>query len=140
MTAVVDTPDIPIDTEQLRARLRAVLPDLDYAYLFGSAATGHLRPDSDVDIAVDVGRKLNADDIGRASAPLERLVGRPVDLVDLRRAGPILAMQVLRTGQLLVESNRRARLEFEMYTPSRYADFKRMRRPIDDALVERLSS
>lgn len=137
---MANSPDQPVDTAPLAERIRQIVPGAQFAYVFGSTAAGALRPDSDVDIAVDAGRTLTTDELGRLTAELETLVGRDVDVVDLRRAGPILAMQVLRAGQLLFESDRRARLEFEMYTPSRYADFKRMRQPIDDALVERLSS
>jgi len=66
--------DLPIDVDRLSARLREVLPEAKFAYLFGSAASGRMRPGSDVDVAVDAGRKLTADVIGRASSQLEKLV------------------------------------------------------------------
>jgi len=51
-------------TELAEAFERAgqALPEMRFAYLFGSAATGIMRPDSDVDVAVDCGRPLGLDD------------------------------------------------------------------------------
>ncbi len=57
-------------------------------YVFGSAAFGELRDESDVDIAVaglPPGRYLEA--MGKAS----RVLHRPVDLVDLDEEGPFTA-------------------------------------------------
>ena len=49
-------------------------------FIFGSAATGELRPDSDIDLAVSgLPPAVYFSAISRASD----LVGRPVDLVDL---------------------------------------------------------
>jgi predicted nucleotidyltransferase len=130
----------PVDRDQLASRIRELVPDLQYAYLFGSAVTEQARSASDIDIAIATDQPLEAPELGRLIGELEKCVDRPIDLVDLDRAGPILAMQVLRHGELLLEPDHRARLDFEMHTPSRYADWKRMRRPIDRALLDRLSS
>lgn len=130
----------PVDRDRLASRLHELAPDLQYAYLFGSAVTDQLRSDSDIDIAIATHQPMEASKLGRLVGELEKCVDRPIDVVDLDRAGPILAMQVLRHGELLLDPDHRARVEFEMHTPSRYADWKRMRRPIDRALLDRLSS
>jgi predicted nucleotidyltransferase len=49
-------------------------------YLFGSASTGKMRPNSDVDIAVS---GLPPEVFFRAMAAAHDALGRPVDLVDL---------------------------------------------------------
>ena len=54
-------------------------------YLFGSAAQGTLREDSDVDLAV-VG--LPPERFFFAMADANRILGRPLDLVDLDEANP----------------------------------------------------
>jgi predicted nucleotidyltransferase len=70
--------------------------DLQLAYLFGSAATDTMRPDSDIDVAVAAGEPLDAPRMMALIARLGDLTGRDVDLVDLNQAhGTILkeAMQ-----------------------------------------------
>ncbi|MDY6055785.1 nucleotidyltransferase family protein [Micrococcus sp.] len=55
--------------------------------IFGSAVTGDLRPDSDVDFLVDFlpGRPDAFEDYTALHAELSRIMARPVDLV-VRRA------------------------------------------------------
>ncbi|HZN40958.1 MAG TPA: nucleotidyltransferase domain-containing protein [Planctomycetota bacterium] len=65
-------------------------------YLFGSAVTGQLRDDSDVDLGV-IG--LPATLFFRAMAEATRIVGRPVDLLALDR-GDDIANSLLRSGEL----------------------------------------
>lgn len=76
------------------------------AVLFGSQARGNARPDSDVDIAIEV-----APDTVQNRAAVAQIVtafaGAPVDLVFLNDAGPHLRFQVAR-GRLLVEREPRA--------------------------------
>ncbi len=82
-------------------------PRMDAAFLFGSAARGELRPDSDVDVAVRW-----VDDETRAAAwskPLELLgslglvAGRDVHLIDLEKADPELRRVILLEGQVLFD-------------------------------------
>jgi predicted nucleotidyltransferase len=54
-------------------------------YVFGSAARGKLREDSDIDLAVC---GLPAEAFFRAMAKASRALGRPVDLVDLDEDNP----------------------------------------------------
>ena len=48
------------DTSQLQSAL-AKVPELRLALLFGSCATGAQHPDSDVDVAVDLGGVMTAE-------------------------------------------------------------------------------
>ena len=92
-------------------------PDIELAYVFGSFAEGRQTPASDIDVAVaaqapiDPRRRLGLND-AIASA-----VGRPVDLVDLHRAGPLLLTQALTRGQRIVkrDSGVLARLMVKMW-------------------------
>lgn len=54
-------------------------------YLFGSAAKGKLRENSDVDIAVS---GLTPEVFFRAIGKASRALGRPVDLIDLDEDNP----------------------------------------------------
>lgn len=66
--------------------------------LFGSVARGTARTDSDLDLAIDLGRPLTADDKLTLVDALAAASGRPVDLVDLRRAGVPLTGEILKHG------------------------------------------
>jgi uncharacterized protein len=105
-------------------------PGIAAAWLFGSAARGQLRPDSDVDIglllqdpkakAVDVYAML-----GELTARLEVVVApRSVDLVLLEHQGPVFAHEALIDGKLIVEHDRQRRIDFESSTVMRGIDFR----------------
>jgi predicted nucleotidyltransferase len=49
--------------------------------LFGSAARGEDRPDSDIDLLVDFDQDSSLFDLMRMARELETLLGRPVDVV-----------------------------------------------------------
>jgi predicted nucleotidyltransferase len=128
-----------IDTVILDQALHLIDERLQPAaiFLYGTAVTGKLRVDSDVDFAVLVGG-ATADpfDIASLRTDLEALVGRSVDLAVLDGASPILTMQVLRHGRVLF--NRRPALleDFVVKTLGAYFDLKRTRQPIEDALLQ----
>lgn len=91
----------------LLSRLRALLrtePNVAFAVLYGSQATGAAGPSSDIDILVS----LRVDDIARLAALAGRLsdaLGRDVQLVRLddARAYPALLADVLDHGRVLVD-------------------------------------
>lgn len=95
------------------------------AYLFGSAARGQARPASDVDVGVVLREPLPATLESMAfdiAGEIERVTGRPADLVVLNRASPDLVHRVLRDGVLLYEGDRRARVAFETRKRAEYFD------------------
>jgi predicted nucleotidyltransferase len=112
---------------------------VDTLWLFGSAARGEERSDSDLDLAALFRRRPAALDLLDARGELADLLGREVDLVDLDRASPILGMQVLRTGRLLVDRNPGRRYAFVGRTISMYEDVKILRREAERTLLQRVS-
>lgn len=88
---------------QLRALLRTE-PNVSFAVLYGSHATGTAGPRSDVDVLVD----LRDDDIKRLadlSGRLSRALGRDVQtvrLADARRSASLLA-DILGQGRVLID-------------------------------------
>jgi uncharacterized protein len=89
---------------QLKESLQT-FPQISLAVLFGSAALGHQRPDSDLDIAVSANRPLSASEkISIISALAER-TGRPIDLVDLNEVAEPLLGQVVRHGRKILGSD-----------------------------------
>ena len=81
--------------ETLRESL-AHRKELLAAWLFGSQASGRACPDSDVDVAVLGSELLTLDQRLALQAELERALQQPrIDIVDLRRASPVLGYEAL---------------------------------------------
>ena len=88
-------------------------PEVQLAILFGSLATGEQRWESDVDVAVDIGRALTAQEKMVLIGEIAAKTGRPVDLIDLSTVGEPLLGEIFKHGVRLVGSK------------SRYADLIR---------------
>ena len=74
------------------------------AVLYGSVATGYMRPDSDVDVAVLLDSPMDA---GRKMAIISRLeaaLSREVDLVDLSALTGTILKQILCKGRVLIKT------------------------------------
>lgn len=74
-------------------------PDVRLAYVFGSVAQERARPDSDVDIAVQMPKPLDSALRMQLIEELALATGRPVDLVDLQTVGEPLLGQILKHGK-----------------------------------------
>jgi uncharacterized protein len=76
--------DLPADHRRLVLNvIRANLPQTTKAWVFGSRATGRARRYSDVDLAIDAGRRLTLDEIaGLTEAFSDSDLPYKVDLVD----------------------------------------------------------
>ncbi|HEV7519201.1 MAG TPA: nucleotidyltransferase domain-containing protein [Thermoanaerobaculia bacterium] len=109
-------------------------------WLFGSEAKGTATPESDLDLAALFLRPPTP--LARIEAALElgSLLGREVDLIDLDRTTPILAMQVLRHGKLRVDRHPTRRAAFFSRTISMYEDLKIVRRGAELSLLERMAA
>ena len=99
-----------IDTQpgfEIAARAKIILrdmPGLRLAILYGSAATGRMRPDSDVDIAILFDRPLSTEKKMELISRLERELKRDVDLVDLFDLSGTILKQILTKGRVLFQS------------------------------------
>jgi predicted nucleotidyltransferase len=92
-----------MDSVEALARAVASVPELRLAVLFGSAARGEDRADSDLDVGVLAGPEGPAYDLATLRVHLERDTGRVVDLISLDSAPPLLRMEVARHGRVLLE-------------------------------------
>jgi uncharacterized protein len=86
--------------------------DIRLAMLFGSAASGRLSAQSDVDIAVLADAALTAQRKVELMGSIALLCGRPVDLVDLRTAGQPLLGQIVQGQRLKGSTNLLAQLAY----------------------------
>lgn len=83
---------------QLSTLIRPILQShgIVRAGLFGSAARGELHNDSDVDIVIDTGGKMNLFEIIGLKQLLERKLRREVDLVEYDAIKPALRAHIMR--------------------------------------------
>lgn len=134
--------DRATQTSALVARLRDALASVDgvrVAYLFGSRARGNARADSDIDVAVEFDRALDAtarhdaylDVIARAedAASLSVLV----DVVDLRRTDSAVAFRAITEGSLILARTPGERVAVEVFVGRNYDDDAYKRRLFEAA-------
>ena len=114
--------------EDLRESLERIgpsVPTLELVVLFGSAVAGRHRRDSDVDVGVLCDGPADLDALFMSLAPVFK--SSRLDLVDLRRAGPVLAFEVARRGVVLFERTPAVFRCFQSLASRRYADTKKLR-------------
>jgi predicted nucleotidyltransferase len=87
----------------LRTALRTE-HNVRFALLFGSTATGIDRPDSDIDVLIDM-RDARFERVVDLGTKLTQLVGRTVDVVELSQAeaDPSFLAQAVADGRVLVD-------------------------------------
>jgi predicted nucleotidyltransferase len=101
-------------------------PEIALLVLFGSIVRKRIRRDSDIDIAVACDGSADLDALYAAIAT--RVHADPIDLVDLVRAGPVLAFEIARSGLVLFERRPGAFHEFQSLASRRYCDTGKLRR------------
>lgn len=104
-------------------------PGVISAYLFGSVASGRAHRFSDIDIAVLWSEELPRDEQFRRELDLglrlEEAFKTRVDLVNLNRAAPFVAFQVLKTGALIFDRDTDIRSLWVMAALNTYYDMQR---------------
>jgi len=78
--------------------LTALFPD-SKIYLFGSRARKDYKESSDIDIAIDIGRKMTIQELSRAKNVLEGLnIPEKIDVVDMQSIPENLKTIILTEG------------------------------------------
>jgi len=94
--------------QTIDAQLKEVFahfPKVALAVLFGSAALGRQRADSDLDIAVAAKQALTAHEKIALIGALAERTGRPIDLIDLSVVSEPLLGQIVRHGRRVLGSD-----------------------------------
>lgn len=104
--------------------IRRAIPHIIAVYVYGSVARGDNSPDSDLDIALLLPPGQQLPDKLALAQELYNATGREVDLVDLRRAGHFLRMEVLRQGQTILNADPAYVLAWEGQAMSQYAQHR----------------
>jgi predicted nucleotidyltransferase len=123
-------PDVAMDDARAVQILREALPDVVAVYRFGSTLRGGERVDSDVDLAVLAASPLDPVRRFELQEELAIALRRDVDLVDLRRASTVMAMQVVSTGEPIGVLDPVEKERFEDYVFGAYARLNEERREI----------
>jgi predicted nucleotidyltransferase len=134
----MDSPDLRVDLQALSDSILTRFPDTQALYLFGSAATGELTRNSDIDIAVllpvvqagTADRELSLE----VKPSLDEIAGRPVDLINLRMVSVVFKKEIIFTGERFFTADITAAEEFEMLTMSYYQKLNDERREILEEL------
>lgn len=92
------------------------------AYLFGSQADGRACAESDVDVAVLLKDGADAMSDLRLGDYVSSALGKPVDVVVLNHASPILQHEVIRGGIRLMEVSPMVRRLYELGAFRDYVD------------------
>ena len=123
--------------QDLTPTITAVLkgyPEIELAFLFGSFAGGTATPESDVDIAILFRQAPAYCRREEIQAALSSAINREVDLVVLNGASPILRMQVLKKGIILID-DAKVYEEFFVRATGEYDDLKRVRMGIEERIL-----
>ena len=97
-----------VSGEELIERCREALsrrPEIKLAMVYGSAFTGQMRPDSDIDVAVLCENALNIDERLSLIDYLSSVCQREVDLVDLHGLDGEILRQILCRGRIIVKTD-----------------------------------
>lgn len=118
-----------LTTDALKMRIResvlSIFPDVWAIYLYGSTARGDSWQGSDLDVAVLLPPGQALEQPWQIAGQLAGVLGREVDLVDLRQSGDVLCMQVLAEGVLLYNGEPGEVLAWEARAMSRYGHYRR---------------
>jgi predicted nucleotidyltransferase len=133
---------LPDDIERRLAGLGSVLegsPAVRFAYLFGSAARGELRPLSDIDVAVYIDDET---DPAQARLELMGLIARhlgtdAVDVVLLNQAPTALRGRILQSRQVITDKDPFLRHRFESLALRTFLDFRLFERRFLDTRFAR---
>jgi predicted nucleotidyltransferase len=105
------------------------------AYLLGSAVSGRLRPDSDIDVALLPYPSCRLSDLDRANlgARIAFEIGREVDIGELCSSNLIYAKEAIFTGLRIFSRDARAADESAATLLGLYVAFNEERREVLDA-------
>ena len=99
-------------------------PNVVFAHLFGSAASGKQRKNSDIDIGIFFKRSPRGLVLLKLINRLSELAGADVDIVVLNKASAFLRHQVMKHRLKLTIKDRAAYVKFREKTISDYDEYK----------------
>lgn len=116
-----------VSIEEIRKRLSPLFHDegLKLVLLFGSAVSGKIHKKSDIDLAFLFDKAV--DILTLTNRVIKLLHTDNVDVVDLKRASPLLKFSAVKSGMILYEKEPGMFNEFYSLAFRRYIDTKKLR-------------
>ena len=109
---------------------------VEFAVLFGSAASSHMNAESDIDIgAYLLTPKIGFREYVDLKIALSDVTERDVDLVIMNTCDIIIAMQILANGTVIINNNPGLFVLYKAEKTGEYIDFKMDRKIIEDNLL-----
>ena len=130
-----------VDKKNVINILTKYFPDVQAVYIFGSWETHDERGTSDVDIALllpaDTARQVGSLAVHDVRFELESVLGRDVDLINLRLVNTVLQKEIVTTGRRIfcAQDGYAAEL-FEMLTLSLYQKLNEERADIVQEIMD----
>ncbi|MBA4313404.1 MAG: hypothetical protein C0417_12340 [Chlorobiaceae bacterium] len=107
-------------------------------YLFGSAVSGRMDSESDIDIAIITQpEEYNKAELFEMRIELSELLNSDIDLVCLNDAPVILRMQIFGKGIKLIDRNAKLTNTLIVRSQFEYDDLRHMRAPIEKQILNR---
>jgi uncharacterized protein len=119
--------------------------DIIALIVFGSAATGKLKPLSDIDLAVLLDDKMNKNQLFEKELDLRSEISQILgseefDLVNMNLSPARFVHNILREGKLLFCKNKSVLVDFIEKNTREYLDFKYYREEFDRTFRELLTA
>lgn len=119
--------DFPADANRISfeamQKIRASLPDVMAVYLFGSAVSGQMHPESDIDMAVLADSPIDPERLWKLAQDIAAMVNMEIDIIDLRTASTVMRMQIIEGEKRLYCRDQAACDAFEDFV---FSDFARL--------------
>lgn len=119
--------------------LRAFFKDRGNAslvFLFGSFVTKQISSNSDIDIGILFKKLPDIYEINDIKDDLSALLKRDADIVVINEASPILKMQVVKNGVLVIQKDKNGFSMFYGDTVKQYDDLKIIRRKCEENILK----
>jgi predicted nucleotidyltransferase len=110
--------------------------DIVLVFIFGSFVKGDITSSSDLDIAIFFTGAIDFYRISDLREDISEMLGLEVDIVVLNNASPVIKMQVLKKGTLLINKDQQTYNEFFVNTMKEYDDLKRTRKEIEEKILK----
>lgn len=116
-----------ISIEEIRERLTPLFndPELRFVLLFGSAVSGKMHEQSDIDLAFLYKRTENI--VALTNRVIRLLHTDNIDVVDLKSANPLLKLSIAKNCKILYEKEKGMFNEFYSLAFRLYVDTKKLR-------------
>ena len=128
-----------INNSEILARLAGyfeIKSGVRLVFLFGSAASGKMTEESDIDIGILFEKQPDIFEINELKSELNGILKREIDIAVLNSAAPVLKMQVLNKGIPVFTKDKKYYNQFFVDTINQYDDLKQTRKVCEDNILK----